>query len=246
MARFFQSVWSELRSFFDGLKAGPVIVFLLSGVVLWAYDYYGDTKFFRRHLRALLGLTGIEAEAAGYFYWYGMCFVLLMLIPILAIALNPEEQLKDYGLGLGNWKLGGTISLIFYAIMFVALLFFYKIPMVQKYYPLFDRSTESWQLFLFYELAYALYFVAWEFMFRGYMLFGLEKHIGKWAIFVQMLPFAILHFGKPDLEALSSVFGGVILGWLAWRTRSFWYGVFMHAAMAVTLDLLVGIPRIPG
>jgi CAAX protease family protein len=120
----------------------------------------------------------------------------------------------------------------------------YALPAFQRKYPLFRGATASTPLFIGYELAYAAYFVAWEFFYRGFLLFGLGNVIGRWAVFVQMLPFAILHFGKPEIEAFSSVFGGLVLGWLAWRTRSFWYGVAIHASMAVYLDLLVGIPRL--
>ena len=148
-------------------------------------------------------------------------------------------------MGLGDKKLGFTITILFYLVMLVTLLFIHKLPMFQDYYPLFKRSTKTWELFIYYQMAYALYFVAWEFFFRGYMLFGLKRVMGPWAIFVQMLPFAVLHFGKPTLEAMSSVFGGIALGWLAYRTRSFWYGVMLHAAVAVTLDIMVGGPRLP-
>ena len=46
-------------------------------------------------------------------------------------------------------------------------------------------------------LAAALFMLAWEFLFRGYMLFGLEKSTGKSAIFVQAIPFVLLHLEKP-------------------------------------------------
>jgi membrane protease YdiL (CAAX protease family) len=109
----------------------------------------------------------------------------------------------------------------------------------QEYYPIYGDADRSLAMFVSYEIAYACYFVAWEFFFRGFMTFALEKHLGIWVIFVQMLPFAVMHFGKPGLESMSSVFGGIALGYLALRSRSIWYGVFIHAATAVTLDVLV-------
>jgi hypothetical protein len=67
----------------------------------------------------------------------------------------------------------------------------------------------------------ALYMFAWEFLFRGYMLFGLEKSMGINAIFVQTIPFVLLHLGKPFLETLFCIPGGFIFGYVAYRTRSF-------------------------
>ena len=40
------------------------------------------------------------------------------------------------------------------------------------------------------------------------------------------LPFAFVHLGKPELETLSTVFGGLAYGWLNWRTGSvLWSGL---------------------
>jgi len=63
---------------------------------------------------------------------------------------------------------------------------------------------------------------------------------------VQTLPFALLHTGKPEAEALSSVFAGVALGWLALRTRSFWWGALLHAAIAFAMDLCAAWSRLAG
>ena len=90
-----------------------------------------------------------------------------------------------------------------------------KMPEVSSYYHMYDID---WSKLL---LNHALYMFAWEFLFRGYMLFGLEKSIGKSAIFVQAIPFVLLHLGKPFLETLACIPGGFILGYVAYRTRSF-------------------------
>ena len=257
LGRLFHPVIKETARVLLPLETGGILNFVVAGVMFWAYDYYGDTKYFRNgdgitvfgkpvmdHIRGAFGAEGLVLEAGAYFYWYACCFIMLMVVPLIVVALNRNDRVADYGLGLGNWKLGFAVTGLFVGIIVPVLFIFAKSPEVQNYYPLFNKATKSWELFIYYELAYALYFVAWEFMFRGYMTFGLEKVIGKWAIFVQAMPFMILHFGKPSLEALSSIFGGILLGWLALRTRSFWYGVFIHATMAVALDLIVGVPRL--
>jgi len=106
---------------------------------------------------------------------------------------------------------------------------------------------------VYYELVMGFYFFCWEFFFRGFLLFGLAKFrgLGDWgAVFVQAVPFALLHYStvagasKPLLEIVSAFFGGVILGALALRTRSFAYGFIIHWAIAVTLDLIILWPAI--
>jgi len=107
------------------------------------------------------------------------------------------------------------------------------------------KTEVSLGLFLIYELGYLTYFVGWEFFFRGWMLNGLLPKFGRaGAILIPVAPFAVMHLGKAEPEALGSVVAGVALGILALRTRSFWYGVFVHAAVAIWMDFLSAGPAL--
>ena len=39
---------------------------------------------------------------------------------------------------------------------------------------------------------------AWEFLFRGFLLFALADLFGPYAMWIQTVPFAMAHFGKPE------------------------------------------------
>ena len=78
--------------------------------------------------------------------------------------------------------------------------------------------------------------MGWEYLWRGFVLFGTAPTLGLYAIFVQALPFAALHVTKPWPEALLSIVGGIALGALVWRCRSFWIAVPIHAAQMMLLD----------
>ena len=80
--------------------------------------------------------------------------------------------------------------------------------------------------------------IAWEFIWRGFMLFGLEKRFGGYAVLMQMIPFVILHNGKPFLETFGAIFGGIALGILALRTRSFYYCVVTHIGVMFSIDVI--------
>lgn len=79
---------------------------------------------------------------------------------------------------------------------------------------------------------------AWEFIWRGFMLFGLEKKFGYYSVLIQMIPFVILHNGKPFLETFGAIFGGIALGILALRTRSFYYCVIIHIGVMYSIDVI--------
>jgi membrane protease YdiL (CAAX protease family) len=100
----------------------------------------------------------------------------------------------------------------------------------------------------FYEISQGFYLFCWEFFYRGFMLFGLMR--AKWinptmAVILQTIPFTLLHWSivpsasKPLIEIISAAFGGLILGWLALKTRTFIYGFVIHWAIAAILDLLL-------
>jgi membrane protease YdiL (CAAX protease family) len=79
---------------------------------------------------------------------------------------------------------------------------------------------------------------AWEFFFRAFTLFGLEPAFGEMAIYVQMIPFAIAHVGKPEVETLSSIAGGILIGYIVRRCRSFWPAFILHFIIAATMYTL--------
>ena len=70
------------------------------------------------------------------------------------------------------------------------------------------------------------------------MLFGLEAKFGYYSILIQMIPFVILHNGKPMPETFGAILGGIALGLLAFRTRSFLYGVIVHMGIMFSIDLI--------
>lgn len=70
------------------------------------------------------------------------------------------------------------------------------------------------------------------------MLFGLKEKFGYYAVFIQTIPFVILHNGKPAVETFGAIAAGIMLGLLALRTGSIYYGVIIHSAVMINMDLV--------
>ena len=83
----------------------------------------------------------------------------------------------------------------------------------------------------------------WEFIWRGLVLFAFARAFGPGpAIFLQAVPFAFMHLGKPEIETLSTIFGGAAFGYVAWQTRSFVYPWIIHTFVtAFTLLVATGV-----
>ena len=105
-------------------------------------------------------------------------------------------------------------------------------------YPHLNSARDSWNVFIIYEIGLLIYMIAWEFIWRGYMLFGLYEKFGFYAIFIQMIPFVILHNGKPMLETFGAILAGLALGILALRTKSIFYCVIAHMSVMFSIDLI--------
>jgi membrane protease YdiL (CAAX protease family) len=84
----------------------------------------------------------------------------------------------------------------------------------------------------------------WEFIWRGLMLFAFARYFGPGpAIFLQAVPFAFMHLGKPEIETLSTIFGGAAFGFVAWQSGSFIYPWLIHWFIA-SFTQLIAIGRL--
>ncbi len=113
------------------------------------------------------------------------------------------------------------------------------------FYPLYRTSggahqylgiPEIWTI-MGYEIAYGWNFVYIEFFFRGLMVIGMARFLGNGAIVSMAVLYCFLHFGKPLPEAVSSIFGGYILGVFALKTKNIWGGVIIHIGIAWMMEL---------
>jgi membrane protease YdiL (CAAX protease family) len=146
------------------------------------------------------------------------------------LGLNPRGFLKH------TWLYIGLFLLVLPFVVGVS-----ATEVFQAKYPLFrsgsGADTQLWR-FVVWELSYGLQFVALEFFFRGALLFGAVRVLGPWAIVAMVLPYTMIHFGKPGAEAVGAIFAGAALGLIALRTRSIYAGMSIHIAVAWSMDLL--------
>lgn len=161
-------------------------------------------------------------------------FLLYFVIPVLIVIVPFNESVKMYGVQLGRWKEGIIWTISVCAIMSLVLYGFTRSPEVQQYYS--AKANEiHWVV-----AKTALEMFGWEFLWRGLMLFTFAKRFGIGAaLWLQAIPFSLLHLGKPELETISTIFGGVGFGFIAWRTQSMLYPWLIHTFMGVCTILLV-------
>lgn len=235
-----QSLKSEFKNFLQilrGLDRKVVIVFIAVAILQTISWYYTSRLFFRTYIFPHFQFEP-NIYLYEYLYWYIGDFLTFFILPVLIIKLIFKEKLVDYGLSTGDFKAGIKITLLFLVLMIPLVWIFSSFPDFVRTYPQLASVRDNWNTFIIFEIGLLVYVTAWEFVWRGFMLFGLKEKFGYYAIFIQMIPFLILHNGKPAAETFGAIIAGLALGVLAWRTRSVYYCVIAHAGVMFGIDLI--------
>jgi membrane protease YdiL (CAAX protease family) len=168
--------------------------------------------------------------------WAGGTVLCYLVVPAFFVRVVFRRSLREFGWTTEGFSRHiGLYALLFAPVGILVVLMSAEAGF-QRTYP-FYHEPESWLALLVWELAYGLQFLALEFFFRGFMLHGLKHRYGHGALWVMLIPYVMIHFTKPPLEAAGAVIAGTVLGVLSLRTRSILGGVAIHAAVAWLMDL---------
>jgi membrane protease YdiL (CAAX protease family) len=152
-------------------------------------------------------------------------FLLLGLVPLAVVVAILRDRPARYGIRLGDWRAGVVIAGGGIAAMTGVILLLVRLPDFTAYYA---PQGAPWPQVV---LTTALEVIPAEFFFRGFLLFALLRVAGPIAVVVATMPFAFVHLGKPEYETLSTLGGGLLYGWLDWRTGSVLWSGAAHAAI---------------
>jgi len=223
----------------ERINVQAVTVLLYIPLMLTVLEYCG----LPRHVRVFFpgtvaGFTSSMVGLLGVIHWSIMCCIGYLAIPALIIRYLFNGRIRDFGLSLKDIGKNIRLSGALYAALVPLIILASLSPGFQASYPYFRPGPGEWALLLVGELFYLAQFFCLEFFFRGFAQFSLEKTFGFNSIFIITIPYCMIHYHKPMPESLAAVLAGVILGTLAWRTRSIWCGFFLHAAAALSMDAL--------
>ena len=168
--------------------------------------------------------------------------IITILLP-LVLFYNFYEDQKNHFYGFTSKRIDlrpyGILLLLMTPLIAMAS---FDEGFLRQYPSLKDNSAadfldlESWVTVVIFELAYAWDFVSVELIFRGFMVIGMVKIMGRGSILPMVVLYAFYHFGKPPGETVGSIFGGYILGVIAFYTRSILGGVLLHVGVAWLMD----------
>jgi hypothetical protein len=175
--------------------------------------------------------------------------LLTLIIPFFILYWIYDKKEKHlYGLSPKQFDVKPYFVML--GIMMPLIIAASFLPSFLNQYPMYDSSQAhcymqvgEWVTVAGYEIAYALNFVSIEFFFRGFLIIGMIRVLGRGAVLPMASLYCFLHFGKPMGEAISSIFGGYILGVIAYQTRGVWGGVIVHVGIAWSMELMAYLQK---
>lgn len=229
----------SLRPIFDafrGPQSKPTVILFASSLLLLAWKYGCSEEFYSHHFGTAFGPVEVGAAV----YQFVGCFVLLGVAPVLVVKFGFRERLRDYGVSLGIGRRTLVTFLCFTPIFALAAWWSSDDPVILQKFPINPRAGQSPAMFTMHAVTYLLYYVGWEFYFRGFMLFGLRQSLGDVnAVLIQTMASVLLHIGSPASEAFGAILAGLLWGMLAIRTRSLLSGLGQHYVLGITLDAFI-------
>jgi hypothetical protein len=164
--------------------------------------------------------------------WFNALFYYFVL-PVITLLVLLRRNPLDFGLRLGKYKVWlvhvGTASLV----ALIVLYFASRDASLYRYYISKNLNMAG------YTADFAVKLFAWEFLFRGFMLMGLKERFDEGSIIIQMVPFTLLHIGKPVLEIIACIPMGLYFGFVAYRGNSFWPAYIIHLVINISLKVFV-------
>ncbi|MFT6865512.1 MAG: hypothetical protein ACJA08_000333 [Cyclobacteriaceae bacterium] len=184
--------------------------------------------------------------------WASGLFTVVLPLMVLSHLMEKDKEQIYYGFIIKKFNARPYFTMLSIAIVFIGIGSFFGD--IQRYYPRFMHSQgiqfaalheiPVWVAAAIYELCYGSDFLGVEVLFRGFLIFAFSRTLGGYAVLAMIASYCFLHFGKPMPEAASSIFGGYILGIVAFNTRNVWGGVIIHIGVAWSMELFGYLQRL--
>jgi len=161
---------------------------------------------------------------------------LFLVVPLAIVLLGFRDRPERYGLRFGDWRWGLGLAAVGCIAMTPIILVLGRLPDYRAYYlpsaePLPGLLTTN-----------VLDLFSSEFVYRGFLMLALARVVGPIALVIALFPFTFVHLTKPESELLSTAAGGLVYGWLTWRTGSIVWGALAHIYIVTLLIVVASAP----
>lgn len=224
---------------------------------LFGFTLLGFSRTLYFHYDLIDHLEVIDYRFARKVLWRGKSFFTIF-IPIMLFYYcyeRPRDEGRNwYGLTFRHTDFRPYGILLLVIVVGIGLASF--LSDLSTYYPRYlysggvrfadNHGLSGWIPMIIYEGVYGANFLNVELFFRGFLVIGFTRVLGGHAVLAMAGSYAFLHFGKPMTEAISSIFGGYLIGILAFYSQRIWGGVILHVALAWSMEFFAWLQRLYG
>jgi len=232
-----QCFWKKDFSPFRNRK---YLIKIIVGLLLLAFDSSSRGLF--TLLEQMFGIPlGLRRWAFYVFVNFYQFVNLGILMFVLKLVFDRYDE-TVYGFSWKTINLRPYFQLVLFMIPLIVWAsfqhdFIRNYPMYKDNFNVVSQYMQPWKAATSFEIAYSLRFIGVEMFFRGFLVIGMIKLIGERAIVPMLVLYSFWHFGKPMAESIGAAFGGLILGVIAYRTRSVFGGIVVHIGVALMMEL---------
>ncbi len=222
-----------MPEWWSDISREDTLVFFMATFGLVFYFALYKHPFILGWLKARYGQDRGQEYAVYLQKFWGVLF--FGLLPAFVLRLTQNRSLLDYG---WVWKLDElTIRWVLLLSPLMVLMTWISTRKEDSLaqYPEIRREDWDAALLLRSALGWVLYLLAYEWMFRGWLLFAAFRQMGFWpAIAINTAFYALAHVPKGPREAIGAIPLGVVLCVVSLQSGSFFVAFFVHVVLALS------------
>lgn len=164
-------------------------------------------------------------------------FICLIGLPLL--FAYDFIQIEPAKVGLSMEKLQLSLQVWLVVSLLVLFVSFHRSKTADNLaqYPQIRFRTWNTRIMILSTLSWIFYLLAYEFLFRGWLLFGCLNQFGDiGAVVINVILYSLAHIHKGRAETIGSIPIGVILCILALWTGSIWAAFLVHSTISVATE----------
>lgn len=216
--------------------SGITTAFVIFAAVIFYYIYYYFvTSGLPEKFCAAINKS-VQKEIALFFLKKFSGFVILGLIPGAIYYFLLNRDFGKFGFSIDHFN--NNLLIIFSLVTLIVVILFLNQKANKQNNSLQIRLSE-WNILLFSINAsgWILYLIAYEFLFRGILLFECYNSFGFWpAIAINIAIYSAIHMVNGKDQAIGALIFGAIACYLTLSQGSLLIPIIMHASLSILSD----------
>lgn len=198
-----------------------------------AYYFLSNSSTLKKIFIQRIGIEKIKIYWILFEKFLG--FLFFGIVPLTVVFVIFKDSLRTSGISDENILLSFYWVIGLSPVLIILSYFNSKTKENLQRYPQIRISKWDLKLLVISALSWLLYLLAYEFMFRGFLLFISEKNLGIWlAIIINIVVYSLAHLPKGVKETVGAIPLGLVLCLITLQTGNIWASFFLHLVLALS------------